>query len=88
MVIETNVGDVCRLSKGINLGIYSSMSHPNQWALSFKNKMKPYLEVDFWFMIQTKARTLMGPCCLKFMKCPCLVDLPLAIDRQGIRRRV
>jgi len=29
MVIETNVGHVCRLSKGINLGIYSSMSNPN-----------------------------------------------------------
>jgi hypothetical protein len=86
MVIETNV--VCRLSKGINLGIYSSVSNPNQSALGFKNKMKPYLEVDFWFMIQTKACTLMGLSYLMFMKCPCPIGLPLALDRQGIRRRV
>jgi hypothetical protein len=86
--VDTSVGCVCKLFKGVNSGINMGITSLDEHA-SFKKKLNEALPRQaFGCHTQTKAHTLIGLCCLKSVKCPCPLDFLLTLHRQGIMSRM
>jgi len=86
--VDTSVGCVCKLFKGVNLGINMGITSLDQQTSIFKKMNEALSRQAFGFSYTTKAHTLVGLCFLKSIKCPCPLDLLLTLHRQVIMSKV
>jgi hypothetical protein len=86
--VYTSVGCVCKLIKGVNLGIDMGITSLDQHTSIFLKTNQALPRQAFGLSYTTKAHTLIGVFCLNSIKCPCPLNCLLALHRQGIMNRM